>query len=70
MILDGRVPELRASSYDVTGAVAELRASGFADLDGHLRESLLEPVDPDYVAAFFEHLAGRGPAPGDPPGSS
>ena len=70
MILDGRVPELRASSYDVTGAVAELRASGFADLDEHLRESLLEPVDPDYVAAFFEHLAGRGPAPGDPPGSS
>ena len=70
MILDGGVPELRTSSYDVTAAVAELRASGFSDLDEHVRESLLAPADPDYVAAFFEHLAGRGRAPGHPPASS
>ncbi len=67
MVIDEGVPELRATAYDLTAAVDELRASGFADLDSQLRESLLDPVDPDYVAAYFEHLAGRGQDPGDPP---
>ncbi len=67
MVIDAGVPELRTTTYDLTAAVGELRASGFADLDAQLRESLLDPVDPGYVAAYFEHLAGRGEDPGDPP---
>jgi putative phosphoesterase len=63
MVIDGGVPELRTTVYDVGAAVDELAASGFADLDDQLRESLLDPVDPDYVAAYFEHLAGRAEEP-------
>ncbi|HZE05826.1 MAG TPA: metallophosphoesterase [Solirubrobacteraceae bacterium] len=50
---------------DALGGVAAAIVVG-----GHtqLAESLLEPVDPDWVAAFFEHAAGRGPDPGAPPG--
>src|SRR5262249_38862440 len=69
MVVDGGVPELRAARYAGGPAVGELRASGFADLGDQLRESLLEPVAPDSVAAYFEHLAGRGEDPGEPPGS-
>jgi hypothetical protein len=46
--------------------VSELRASGSPDVDDQFGESLLRPADPDWVAAFFEHAAGRrehlGPA--------
>ena len=58
------------SDYDVDAAVTELRASGFADVDSQLNESLLEPVDAGWVTAFFEHVAGRGPDPGPPSHSS
>jgi hypothetical protein len=47
--------------------VAELQAFGFADVDGQVGDSLIEPVDADWVAAFFEHTAGRGPDPVPPP---
>lgn len=67
MVEDGQ-PQLRATDYDLDAAVAELRVSGFADVESQLAESLLDPVDPDWVAAFFEHAAGRGPVPGPPPG--
>jgi predicted phosphodiesterase len=51
---DGR-PELRETAYDVQAAVDELRATGAPDVDAiMLRESLLEPVDPDEVARYFE----------------
>ncbi len=36
------------------------------ELDDHLDGSLVAPVDPDWVTAFFEHTAGRRPHPGEP----
>jgi diadenosine tetraphosphatase ApaH/serine/threonine PP2A family protein phosphatase len=65
LVTDG-VPELRETAYDVLAAAAELRASGYVDVEDHLGASLLEPVDPDWVTAFFEHTAGRGEDPGEP----
>ena len=49
--------ELRRTEYDLDAAVAELRESGFPDLDELICESLLEPADPDSVAKFFERQA-------------
>jgi predicted phosphodiesterase len=66
MIVERGAPELRETSYDVDAALAELHASGFAEVDELIGESLLEPVDPGFVTALFEHLAGRGPDPGSP----
>lgn len=66
MLEDGR-PHLRETGYDVAVAARELRASGFVDTDSQLTESLLDPVDPAWVAAFLEHSAGRLPDPGPPP---
>jgi predicted phosphodiesterase len=65
VVADG-VPELRETTYDLDAAAAELRASGFPDADGQLAESLLDPVDADWVTAYFEHAAGRGEHPGRP----
>ena len=67
MIVDDGTPELRETSYDLDAAIEELRASGFADVEDQLDGSLVDPTDPDWVAAFFEHGAGRGEDPGDPP---
>ena len=67
MLVQDGVPAMRETRYDVDAAVAELRASGFPDLDEQLAESLLDPVDAAWVAAFFEHGAGRGEDPGAPP---
>jgi putative phosphoesterase len=67
MIIDDGVPELRETSYDIDAAVQELRAAGFPDVEEQLAGSLLDPADPDWVAAFFEHGAGRGEDPGEPP---
>ena len=66
LIMDGVAPRLRETPYDVAAAVEELRASAFPGAEDLVRESLLEPVDPDWVAAFFEHGAGRRPDPGPP----
>jgi putative phosphoesterase len=66
LVVDNRQPQLRRTDYDLTAAFAELRASGFADVDSQLAGSLSEPVDPGWVAAFFEHAAGRGEDPGPP----
>jgi predicted phosphodiesterase len=52
--------ELRRTEYDLEQAVHELRAGGFPDLDELLKESLLEPVDPDEVSEFFERQALDG----------
>ncbi len=70
LVVDDGEPRLRETHYDVGGAASELRASDFPDVEGQLAESLLEPVDPEWVAAFFEHAAGRGPDPGSPPAQS
>jgi putative phosphoesterase len=56
----------RTTPYDLDAAVAELRRADYPDLDDQLDGSLLNPVDPDWVAAFFEHGAGRGEHPGEP----
>jgi predicted phosphodiesterase len=65
MVIADGVPQLRECSYDQPAALRELRASGFPELDDHLDDSLVTPVDPDWVTAFFEHTAGRRPHPGD-----
>jgi putative phosphoesterase len=67
MIVTDGTPELRATTYDVPAAIDELAASGYPALEEQLRESLIDPVDADWVSAFFEHGAGRGEDPGDPP---
>ena len=56
--------ELRRTHYDLDAALAELRGGGFPDLEEMLAESLLQPMDPDGVAEFFERqarAAGRSP---------
>ena len=60
MLVDGGEPEMRRTDYDFDAALAEMRASGFAALDDHFKESLITPADPDGVSAFFEGRAGRG----------
>jgi predicted phosphodiesterase len=65
LVVDG-APQLRGTGYDQSAALDELRASGFPELEKHLEGSLVSPVDPDWVTAFFEHTAGRRPHPGDP----
>jgi predicted phosphodiesterase len=52
--------ELRRTAYDVAAAARTLRAAGLPDVDElMLRESLLEPTEPDAVARHFEELASR-----------
>ena len=66
-VVDGGQARLRRTAYDLDAAVAELRASGYPDVGEMLEESLLRPVDAEWVTAFFEHGAGRGPDPGPQP---
>ncbi|HYB25535.1 MAG TPA: metallophosphoesterase family protein [Solirubrobacteraceae bacterium] len=67
MLVEDGTAVPRVTSYDLDAALNELRRSGFPDLDEQLAESLVRPVDPDWVAAYFEHGAGRGEDPGEPP---
>lgn len=67
LVLDDGRPSFRHTSYDVEAAAAELRASEFPDVESQLTESLLDPIDAEWVTAFFEHSAGRRPTPGPPP---
>jgi predicted phosphodiesterase len=67
LIVEDGQPRLRETGYDIPAALEELRASGFADVDAQLQESLLDPTEPAWVTAFFEHVAGRGPEPDPPP---
>jgi putative phosphoesterase len=57
LVADGE-PELRRTDYDVDAALPVLRGSGFPDVDDLIRESLLEPVQADFVARHFEERAG------------
>jgi putative phosphoesterase len=66
LIMDGTGPELRETAYDVDAAIDEMRASAFPGVTDLVQESLLEPIDPGWVAAFFEHTAGRREDPGPP----
>jgi putative phosphoesterase len=55
LITDGE-PDLRETAYDIEAAARLLRASGMPEVDEFmLRESLLEPADPDEVAEFMEY---------------
>jgi putative phosphoesterase len=56
----GPTVELRRTEYDLDEGLNELRAGGFPDVDEMLRESLLEPMDADEVAYFFERRATDG----------
>jgi predicted phosphodiesterase len=59
--------ELRRTTYDVEAAAAAMRATGFPDVDEiMLRETLLEPADPDWVAEFFEARATGAEPPPEP----
>jgi predicted phosphodiesterase len=66
MIVEDGTPMLRSTDYDLGAALRELGETGFPDVDDLLMESLVDPVDPAWVAAFFEHGAGRGEDPGPP----
>jgi hypothetical protein len=66
--LDSRWREELAAwpiSLELDAGLDELRGSGFSNLDDHLGPSLLDPADPDWLAAFLEHSAGRGENPGE-----
>jgi putative phosphoesterase len=63
IVHDG-TPALRRTTYDVGAALGRLRATGFPEVDEILDGSLERPVDPDWVTAYFEQLAGRGGDPG------
>jgi predicted phosphodiesterase len=52
-LLLGPDVELRRTEYDVPAAVERLRAAGGSTLEW-LGDSLIEPTDPDEVAAYFE----------------
>ena len=70
MIVADGAPQLRETGYDLDAAVRELRGAGFPDVEEQLAGSLLDPTDPDWVAAFFEHGAGRGEDPAEPPSAA
>ena len=51
--------ELRRTEYDVAAAAVAIRATGVPHADEViLRQTLLEPADPDEVSRFFEDQAG------------
>jgi predicted phosphodiesterase len=50
--------EFRRTDYDIPAAIEIMRGAGFDDLEETmLRESLLEPIDADTVARYFEDQA-------------
>jgi hypothetical protein len=49
--------ELRRTDYDVEGALETMRAAGAPGIDDAMRESLVDPIDADTVARFFEDRA-------------
>jgi predicted phosphodiesterase len=51
LVEDGE-PELRRTDYDIDPD--KIRATGFPDAEAWLRESFLDPADPDHVARLFE----------------
>jgi predicted phosphodiesterase len=63
-LLLGPDAELRRTDYDIAAAVETMRATGMPDVDKILlQESLIEPVDPEWVTQYFE----SGVAPPDQP---
>ena len=66
MIVDHATPEPRMTPYELEAARAELTATGFPGLADFLEGSVFDPLDPGWVSAFFEHVAGRAGPPGEP----
>jgi putative phosphoesterase len=50
--------EHRSTAYDLDAAVRRMDETGYPGLDDHLSGSLLEPLDPDEVARYFESIRG------------
>jgi predicted phosphodiesterase len=57
-LLLGPEVELRRTDYDVDSALETMRAAGGPGIDEAMRESLVDPIDADTVARFFEERAG------------
>ena len=62
LVGDGE-PDPRRTDYDVDAAMAQIRATAFPDVDDVMRKSLIEPVDPAWIARFLEDRATAGQAP-------
>jgi hypothetical protein len=59
-LLLGPDAELRRTDYDIDAMAIKMRASGFPDVDSAmLRDSLLDPADPDQIADRLERNADR-----------
>jgi diadenosine tetraphosphatase ApaH/serine/threonine PP2A family protein phosphatase len=56
LVADGE-HELRRTELDVEAMAAALRTSGFPDIDEHIKESFVEPIDAETVARLFEDRA-------------
>jgi putative phosphoesterase len=56
-LLLGPDVDLRRTDYDVDAALDAMRATGAPAVDEQLRESLVDPMDPDTVARMFEERA-------------
>jgi hypothetical protein len=56
-LLGGPGVELRETGYDVERALERFRATGCPGIEEALRESLVDPADPDWVADLFERSA-------------
>ena len=53
-LLLGPDVELRRTDYDIPAAAEAMRATGMPDIDEMiLRESLIEPADPDWVTQLL-----------------
>jgi predicted phosphodiesterase len=57
LLVDGGEPEPQCTSYDVEAAAAEMRATGFPDVEDIILESLVKPVGSAWVAQHFESRA-------------
>jgi diadenosine tetraphosphatase ApaH/serine/threonine PP2A family protein phosphatase len=56
LLLGADSVSLRRSDYDLERAVGRIRATGYPDAED-MAEILLEPPNPERVAAFFEQRA-------------
>lgn len=66
LIVEHGTPEPRMTPYELGAARDELAATGFPGLADFLEGSVCDPLDPGWVSAFFEHVAGRAGPPGEP----
>ena len=53
--------ELRRTDYDTVGAATQMRATAYPDIDAMVRDSLLDPADPDVIADHLEQRSSRLP---------